>query len=195
MAYELVKLSGPLLQLSQIESKARAWCSDELIGCWRSEIGLLGQLILLRRFDSKAVLEKERQRALLDPNPFNNDGLVERLEMESFECFPFVHPPSSVTPAALFEIRTYYLKPGGLAATLKGWKTAIPDAKEYTDHLLINMYATDGRPRIVHIWSFDSFEQRLDLRQRHYAAKTWPPPGGPENIQEAHSVIAFLLER
>ena len=39
-------------------------------------------------------------------------------------------------------------------------------AAEYTQHLLINMYALDGPPRIVHI---GLLAQRQELRARHYA--------------------------
>src|SRR5277367_1921714 len=51
----------------------------------------------------------------------------------------------------VYEFRTYKLKPGGLPPTLAGWEAAIAPAREYTAHLVINMYALDGPPRITHI--------------------------------------------
>jgi NIPSNAP protein len=63
-------------------------------------------------------------------------------------------------------------------------------AKEYTDHLIINMFALDGPPRITHIWGFDSVQQRFDLRARLHAAGLWPPKGGPEQI-EHWQIAAF----
>jgi len=83
------------------------------------------------------------------------------------------------------------LKPGGLPPTLAGWEKAIQPAREYTSHLIINMYALDGPPRITHIWGFQSLEERAMLRAKFYAAGLWPPQGGPEQILEATSTIAL----
>jgi hypothetical protein len=56
---------------------------------------------------------------------------------------------------------------------------------------MINMYAIDGPPRIIHIWGFDSLAQRASLRTTAYSAGIWPSKGGPEDILEAISVIAM----
>jgi hypothetical protein len=56
--------------------------------------------------------------------------------------------------------RTYKLKPGGLPPTLAGWEAAIAPALEYTAHLVINMYALDGPPRITHIWGSSESDSR-----------------------------------
>ncbi|WP_431015376.1 hypothetical protein [Bradyrhizobium pachyrhizi] len=53
------------------------------------------------------------------------------------------------------------------------------------------MFALDGRARILHIWGFESLQQRSELRERHYATGTWPPKGGPEHIDHAMSLIAL----
>ncbi len=127
-------------------------------------------------------------------NPFNANDTVNTLKMESYEGFPFLPPASAKTFGGVYEFRTYFLKPGGLPPTLDGWKAAIAPAKEYTDHLVTNMFALDGPPRITHIWGFESLAQRTDLRDRHYAAGVWPPEGGPENIDHATSAIAVSSE-
>ena len=67
----------------------------------------------------------------------------------------------------------------------------LPPAREYTAHLVINMYALDGPPRITHIWAFESLAQRASLRSAAFSAGVWPPKGGPENVLEAVSVIAM----
>ncbi|MFC6744866.1 NIPSNAP family protein [Methylobacterium persicinum] len=79
----------------------------------------------------------------------------------------------------------------GLPPTLAAWEAAIAPAQEYTRHLVTNLYALDGPPRITHVWAFDSLEQRAHLRETHYANGTWPPKGGPDQIAEAMSVIAL----
>jgi len=194
--YELTALSCPLLSLSTAWAGARAFIGEddaagELLGSWRTEIGQLGRLLLLRGFETAEDLAAERRRALLSVDPFHSGGVVTALSMESYAPFPFLPPVQPRPMGGIYEFRTYHLKPGGLPPTLAGWKEAIKPAREYTSHLVINMYALDGPPRITHIWGFESLEQRAALRAKFYAAGLWPPQGGPEQIAEATSTIAL----
>jgi hypothetical protein len=195
--YELTSLACPMLGTSEVARAARDWvaapnAAGTLVGCWRTEFGTLGRLLILRSFDTADALYQERRRALLSANPFNAGRLITALEMDSYQRFPFLPPPSR--PAAdsdVYEFRTYKLKPGGLPPTLAGWEAAIAPARECTAHLVINMYALDGPPRITHIWGFESLAQRASLRSAAFSAGVWPPKGGPENVLEAVSVIAM----
>ena len=194
--HELVTLSFPLLSASEVSEGARAWvaapeATGAVLGCWRTEIGTLGRLLVLRGFESADELGRERRRALLSTNPFNAGGVVTALEMDSYVPFPFLPPVTAGAQGKVYEFRTYRLKPGGLPPTLAGWEQAIGPAHDYTAHLVINMYALDGPPRITHIWRFTSLEERASLRSKAYAAGVWPPKGGPENILEATSTIAL----
>lgn len=196
MLYELATLSCPLLALEQASTGVHAWVSDnkargDLVGCWRTELGMLGRLLVLRRFEIPEDMTAERRRALLSSNPFNAGSVVTALEMESYAPFPFLPPIRTGVRGGIYEFRTYRLKPGGLPATLAGWETAIAPAREYTEHLVVNMYALDGAARITHLWAFTSLEQRAELRARAYGAGIWPPKGGPEQIAEAISTIAL----
>lgn len=194
--YELTTLAFPILSASEVAKAARDWVSvpdadGVLLGCWRTEIGPLGRMLVLRRFEDADALLRERQRALTSANPFNAGGVVTALEMDSYLPFPFLQPALPATRHAVHEFRTYKLKPGGLAPTLAGWEAALEPARDYTAHLVINMYALDGPPRITHVWGFDSLAQRAALRTAAYSAGLWPPKGGPENILDAISVIAL----
>ncbi|MBB5049012.1 hypothetical protein HNR60_003784 [Rhodopseudomonas rhenobacensis] len=196
MFYELTTLSGPLLELASLSQGARAWMTDpaargEVFGIWRSDIGTLGQLLILRGFAAEAELRQERDRALFDTNPFNCVGTASALSMDSYAGFAFLPPVRQQQHGGVFEFRTYHLKPGGLPATLAGWEAAIDPAHDYTAHLVINMYALDGPPRITHIWGFSGVDQRMKLRADAYAARLWPPKGGPEQIAQASSTIAI----
>jgi hypothetical protein len=197
--YELTTLSCPLLSVPEASACARAFISEdgaagELLGCWQTEIGQLGRLLLLRGFKNAEELAVERLRALLSADPFHGAGVVTALSMESYAPFPFLPSVQLKPMGGIYEFRTYHLKPGGLPPTLAGWKKAIKPALEYTSHLVVNMYALDGPPRITHIWGFESLEQRAALRAKHYAAGLWPPEGGPEQISEATSTIALSTD-
>ena len=196
MLYELATLSCPLLAVGQAFEGVHAWVGNseakgELLGCWRTEFGTLGRLLVLRRFEAPEDMTAERRRALLSANPFNAGSVVTALEMDSYAPFPFLPPIRTGDRGGVYEFRTYRLKPGGLPPTLVGWEAAIAPAQEYTEHLVVNMYALDGAPRITHIWAFTSLEERTGLRARAYGAGVWPPMGGPEQIAEATSTIAL----
>lgn len=111
--------------------------------------------------------------------------------MDSYAPFAFLPPIRTGDRGGVYEFRTYHLKPGGLPPTLAGWEAAIAPAREYTEHLVANMYAFDGAPRITHVWGFTSLQERAELRFRAYGAGAWPPKGGPEQIAEATSTIAL----
>jgi hypothetical protein len=168
-----------------------AQAKGRFLGCWRTEMGTLGRLLVLRGFDTPEDLTVERRRALLSANPFNAGQIVTALNMDSYAPFPFLPPIKTGGRGGVYEFRTYLLKPGGLPPTLTGWEAAIEPAREYTDHLVVNMYALDGAPRITHIWGFTTLEERAGLRERAYGAGVWPPKGGPEQILEATSTIAL----
>ena len=162
-----------------------------MLGCWRTDIGTLGRLLVLRGFDKPEEMTAERRRALMSANPFNAGNLVTALSMDSYAPFPFLPPITPRVLGPVYEFRTYRLKPGGLPRTIAAWEKAIEPAREYTAHLVTNMYALDGPPRITHIWGFASLEERAALRTQAYAAGIWPPSGGPEQIIEATSTIGL----
>jgi hypothetical protein len=93
--YELTTLSCPLLSLHAAAVGARAFIEEdnatgELLGCWRTEIGQLGRVLLLRGFESAEDLATERRRALWSADPFYAGSLVTALSMDSYAPFPFL---------------------------------------------------------------------------------------------------------
>lgn len=196
MLYELATLSCPLLEQDVVSDRARRWVSSadaagRLLGAWRTEIGELSRLIVLRGFETMDELQRERNRALLGQQPFGIESSSVQLAMESYALFPFLPDIEPATFGGFYEIRRYWLKAGGIAPTITAWEHAIGPAEAYTSHLIGNMYALDGPPRITHIWGFSSLEQRIALRTRHYAEGLWPPKGGPEQIESATSTIGL----
>jgi len=113
------------------------------------------------------------------------------LDMSGYAPLPFFPAVRPGRLGAVYEFRICRLRPGGPAPTLAGWRDAIVPARDYTDHLITNMHALDGPPRITHIWAFEIHEQRARLRANAYDAGAWPPKSGPENILEAVSVIGL----
>lgn len=175
----------------RVEQGASLGQAGRLLGVWNTDIGKIGELLILRVFDTEDEMRTERHRALTSENPFGSASAKVTLTMESYALFPFLPDPSPRDYGGTFEFRTYHLTPGGLPGTMAGWEAAIEPARAYTDHLVAALYALDGPPRITHIWGFQSVDERNQLRREHYAAGLWPPQGGPERIAHATSTIAI----
>jgi hypothetical protein len=193
--YELTTLAFPILSANAVSAGARDCVTEpdakgELLGCWRTDIGTLARLLVLRGFETPQDLSAERHRALFSANPFNAGSVVTSLEMDSYAPFPFLPPVQTGAYGKVYEFRTYKLKPGGLPPTLAGWEAAMP-AREPMSHLVINMYALDGPPRITHIWPYAGVNERFAIRAQSVTDGIWPPRGGPEQILEATSTIAL----
>jgi hypothetical protein len=196
MVYELATLACPLLEQDAVSAGAHRWVSSadavgHLLGAWRTEIGELSRIVILRGFETIDEMQHERDRALMHERPFDIGNAHVQLSMEIYAPFAFLPEIEPSKFGEFYEIRRYWLKPGGVAPTIAAWQQAIGPAKAYTSHLVANMYALDGPLRIAHIWGFSSLEQRMALRRRHYAEGLWPPKGGPEQIERATSTICL----
>lgn len=194
--YEITTLSFDLLNKVRVSKAADSWVCDSaakgtILGCWNPEIGILGRLFVLRGFVDLGDLSEESERTRSATNPWCASEYLNAWKSASYKPFPFLPCVEPGDMGGTYEIRSYLLKPGGLPITLEGWEKAIAPAEQYTKHLVIALSAIDGPPRITHIWGFSSFDQRRDLRSRHYANGTWPPKGGPDNIVKAESTIAY----
>lgn len=192
MVYELTTLSCSPLTEGAVAVAACEWIAQgpgRLLGVWRSEIGDLFQVKLLRGFETLDALQEERRRTLMSMTPFGIADPAISLHSESYRRFPFLADIEPATLGRFYEFRTYFLKPGGLAPTMASWQEAIAPASEYSSHLVTNLYALDGPPRITHIWGFSSLEERAALRAHHYAAGLWPPKGAPQQIARATTMI------
>ena len=153
-----------------------------LLGAWRSEIGELGQIVVLRGFDEIDELQQERRRALMSGGPFNIGGDHVGLSMETYELFPFLPEIEPSTRGRFYEFRRYWLMPAGIAPTIAAWEQAVGPAEAYTSHLVANMYATDGPPRIAHIWGSRAWRSAW-----HCARATMPKGFGRPRADRSRS--------
>jgi hypothetical protein len=166
-----------------------------LLGAWTTDVGLLGRMLILRGFDTTEALAAERERTLFHPRPFGSeaalgqhDGIISAIELESYKALPFLPDVTAGAYGAIYEIRTYLLKPGGLPPTVAAWKAAVPQRARLSP-LVINMYALDGAPRITHIWPYTNASERFEIRAEAVRMGIWPPTGAPAHLLEASSTL------
>ena len=76
----------------------------------------------------------------------------------------------------IIEMRTYTLQPGTLAEVEKRFGEALPIREKHSK--LAAFWHTEVGPlnQIIHVWAYDSFEQRLKVREAAMKEPGWPPP-------------------
>lgn len=162
-----------------------------LFGCWYSELGPLNQVAVLRGFDSPESRQAERERLLLAGDPLGVEAFMTDMRIEDYRLFPFLDGIATGDHGPFYELRVYDIRPSGLAATLEGWRDAVPrrTAEGYSP-LSAAFYATSGKtPRIMHLWPYRTLEERLEIRTRSVREGAWPPVGGPAQLLDMHATL------
>jgi hypothetical protein len=78
----------------------------------------------------------------------------------------------------IIEVRTYQLKPGSLAEVEERWAESLPAREKLSK--LAAFWHTEVGPlnEITHVWTYDSFEQRMAIRAEAIRTGVWPPKAG-----------------
>jgi NIPSNAP protein len=78
----------------------------------------------------------------------------------------------------IYEVRTYRLKPGTIPEVEKRFAEALPHREKYSK--LGALWHTELGPlnQIVHVWPYESLDQRSELRGRAMQDPHWPPKIG-----------------
>ena len=76
----------------------------------------------------------------------------------------------------IIEMRTYTLQPGTLAEVEKRFGASLPNREKHSK--LAAFWHTEVGPlnQIIHVWAYDSFEQRAKVRTAASKEEGWPPP-------------------
>lgn len=138
---------------------------------------------MARRHSADAAAELEKRQAVLTAgNPFGLGDIVTAMAMDTYVSFDFIAPlrPGQFGPC--YEVRSYVLKPGGLAPTIELWRKAVPGRAAVSPLLAAMTSVTGAVTRFLHIWPYKSFDERARLRDKAVADGVWPPPGGPGHL-------------
>jgi NIPSNAP len=155
---------------------------SDLLACWHSDIGALNRILIIRKSaDADAALEN-RFAALSAKSPFGVGEFITELSLDTYVPFDFMPPLRPGTFGPCYEVRSYILKPNGLAPTIELWRKAVP-ARARVSPLLAAMVAVTGAAiRFMHVWPYKTYDERARLREKAVADGVWPPPGGPGHL-------------
>jgi hypothetical protein len=160
-----------------------------LLACWYTELGALNRVLILREHDASAEGAAKRARLGQEHNLFGIGEFLASASLDIFVPFDFLSPIQIGAIGPVFEVRSYMLKPQGLAPTYDLWRQAVP-GRAALSPLLVAMYSATGpTPRLVHIWPYKSLDERQRIRGEAAKAGIWPPAGGPEHFASMQSDI------
>jgi NIPSNAP len=153
-----------------------------LLACWYSDIGAVNQILIIRKAADAATTLDARFAALNATNPFGISEYIVAMTMDIYVAFDFIAPlrPGEFGPC--YEVRSYVLKPDGLAPTIAAWRKAVPGRMAISPVLAAMTSVTGAVTRFLHVWPYKSFDERARLRTKATADGVWPPPGGPGHL-------------
>jgi hypothetical protein len=166
--------------------------AGRLLACWFTELGMLNLIMLIREYASEAAISADRDAAVRSGNPYGIADLTVATSCDTYRSFPFILPMQAGAIGPVFEVRTYVLKPAGLAPTLQLWNAAVPNRSKLSPVLAAMYSLGGGMPRFMHIWPYTSLDARQRIRGEAVKIGVWPPPGGPDHLlaQQADIYLA-----
>src|SRR6202789_3478144 len=82
-------------------------------------------------------------------------------------------PYAEGRPSMIIEMRTYTLRPGTLVEVEKRFAEGLPGREKHSK--LAAFWHTEVGPlnQIIHVWTYDSFEHRADVRAAASKEERW----------------------
>lgn len=160
-----------------------------LLACWYCDIGALNQVLIIRGFGGEGELVKEREAQAKSGNPLGVAELAATMAMDAYLPFEFVPPMQPGKFGPVYEVRTYLLKPGGLADTIASWRKALPGRLKLSPVSTVMHTIGGAMPRFMHIWPYPDLATRGRIRSEAVKTGVWPPPGGAERLLTQQSDI------
>ena len=147
-------------------------------GIWHTEAGPLNQVIMIWPYDDLNHREEVRAHANWASKwPESTARIIENMNSEIYTPATFMEPLGQKAIGPLYEIRIYAYPPGGIPTTLEAWGKVIEERTKFSP-LAGAWYSESGNlNKWVHLLAYESFEQRLKVREDTRLKGVWPPTG------------------
>jgi hypothetical protein len=156
---------------------------SELTGFFHTEIGPLNEIVHIWGYRDLAERARVRGEAAKDANwPPKVSEFIRKMRSEIVVPFAFLPEvrPGAVGP--IFELRYYTMKAGTLPDTAKGWEEKLPERTKLSPLVLAGGVEFGKANGFVHIWAYQSLDQRAKVRAEAVQKGLWPPPGGRDRL-------------
>lgn len=163
--------------------------TGQVLGCFGCEFGQLNRYAFLTAYEDVAALTANRKRWMETENPFGIAESLAGVQSTAFKPLNFTTPivPGSYGP--FYEMRTYTLAPNGLPETEAAWAKIVERRNEMSKLLMVMGSIEDGPQKMVHIWPYNTIEDRVKARGQASKEGIWPPPGGSGHLTALQSEL------
>ena len=162
-----------------------------LAAFWHTEVGPLNEIIHVWPYEDHAERARVRADAAKDANwPPKIQEFIVKMDSEILVPFSFLPPvkPGKVGP--VFEMRYYNIKAGTLPDLIKRWEGKIGERVKLSPLVTAGNVDFGQANGFIHIWAYESMDQRLAIRNKAREMGVWPPPGGGDSlIAQANKIM------
>lgn len=156
---------------------------SELAAFWHTEIGPLNQIIHVWPYKDLAERDRIRAAAAKEagwPPDIKDYIAAQRSDiMMPFDISPEMKPGKM---GPFFEMRTYTYAAGELPVIRKTWENAIQVRLQFGPVCALWYSELGALNKFVHIWPYQSLNQRMEIRDKAQATGMWPP--GKKAVKE-----------
>jgi hypothetical protein len=157
-----------------------------------TEVGPLNQIVHIWGYNDLAERAKVRAEASKEANwPPKIQEFIRKMRSEIIAPFSFVPAPQPGRMGPVYEIRYYTLKAGTLPATAEGWAAKLPERTKLSPIVLAGGVEFGKANGFVHIWAYQSMDQRMQIRDEARKKGVWPPGGGGDRLISQQNKIVL----
>ena len=162
-----------------------------IVAFLHTDFGPLNEVIHIWPYESLEERARIRAAAAEDPAwPPKVQEFIVNQRVEIVTPFAFAPQWQTGKNGPVYELRQYVFKPGSLPVIEHGWQAALPERMKYSRPQLIgNVEFGPAANSFIHIWAYESVEQRNEVRAKASASGSWPPAGGENYLSQSNKLL------
>ncbi len=168
---------------------------SRLGGCWRTEVGVLNQLIVAWPYASAAERDSVTAAAarLKTWPPAIDEFIVER-QSRILTLAPFSPLLAPRVLGNLYEIRIYGYAPGQIAGVISAWTEILDERLKYSP--LVGAWYSESGPmhEWIHVWAYHDAAERERVRVAAAAAGVWPISVVDRRLQREPRAVSLRMQ-
>ncbi len=163
---------------------------SDLFGFWYTEAGPLNQVVHVWPYDDLNQRSDVRARVVEEGLwPPDNSEFMLKMRSEIFLPAPFMRNRGEAKLGPVYEMRIYTYGPGDIPGVIDTWGQYIEEREKYSPFVGA-WYSELGALNVwVHMWAYESFDHRMQVRGETREKGVWPPQGGPAPITQKNKLM------
>lgn len=189
--YDLKPRSVPMWEKAFGDALAGREAFSPLGGLWHTEAGPLNQVVHIWPYDDVTARGDIRGKAVAAGAwpPKTDEPVVENMHSDIYIPAPFMPAMTPKKVGPIYEMRIYTYAPGDMPKVVEAWGNAIEERVKFSP-LVAAMYSDVGNlNKWVHIWAYESFEQRSQVRAETREKGVWPPASSVSPIKQENKIL------